>query len=122
MLAVQANGHQIGTVEGLAQNGHLSRLQECFHRQHALQCGFCTPGFLMTATAFLRSNPNPTEQSIREALSGNLCRCTGYKGIVQAVREASQEDPILSTTPRRVCSEHNNAAVCKGDGRFYRAQ
>src|ERR1044072_3135650 len=111
MLAVQANGHQIGTVEGLGQNGQLSKLQESFHRQHALQCGFCTPGFLMTATAFLRSNPNPSEQSIREALSGNLCGCTGYKGIVQAVREASQEDPAASPAPPP-CAVGTTAPAC----------
>ena len=76
MLAVQANGHQIATIEGLAQNGELCTLQQAFHCNHALQCGFCTPGFLMNATAFLRRNPDPTEQDGREALRGNLCRCT----------------------------------------------
>jgi len=91
MLAVQTNGHQIETIEGLCENGELCKLQKAFHRQHALQCGFCTPGVLMNATALLRSNPSPNEQEVREALRGNLCRCTGYKGIVQAVVEGAQE-------------------------------
>lgn len=93
MLAIQTDGHQIGTVEGLARNGTPCKLQEAFHRQHALQCGFCTPGFLMNATALLHANPAPTEQEVRNALKGNLCRCTGYKGIIQAV---------LETTPAEV--------------------
>ena len=89
MFAVQANGHEIQTVEGLAQGGELNPLQAAFRETHALQCGFCTPGFLMTLTAFLRDNPSPTEPEIREALSGNLCRCTGYQHIVEAVIRAA---------------------------------
>jgi aerobic-type carbon monoxide dehydrogenase small subunit (CoxS/CutS family) len=85
MLAVQANGHSVRTVEGLAANGELHPLQRSFHEAHALQCGFCTPGILMTLVAFLRDHPNADEAAIREALSGNLCRCTGYQGIVDAV-------------------------------------
>jgi carbon-monoxide dehydrogenase small subunit len=86
MLAVQANGHQIVTVEGLAApDGTLSPLQEAFRDAHALQCGFCTPGMLTTLTAFIRDTPTPTEDQIREALSANLCRCTGYQHIVEAV-------------------------------------
>ncbi|MBV9210978.1 MAG: molybdopterin-dependent oxidoreductase, partial [Acidobacteria bacterium] len=97
-LAVQANGREVTTVEGLAEDNKLSRLQTAFQNQNGLQCGFCTPGMLMSATAFLSSAVNPTEQEVREALSGNLCRCTGYKGIVQAVLEAArapqeQEEP-----------------------------
>jgi carbon-monoxide dehydrogenase small subunit len=89
MLAVQANGHDLQTVEGLAPAGELSPLQAAFREAHALQCGFCTPGFLMTLTAFLRENPRPTEPEIRNALSANLCRCTGYQHIVEAVTRAS---------------------------------
>ncbi len=86
MLAVQADGHEVRTVEGLASaDGSLSELQDAFWRHHALQCGFCTPGFLMAADAFLRESPRPTEEEVREALSGNLCRCTGYQPIIEAV-------------------------------------
>jgi len=84
MFAVQSNGHEIRTVEGLSTNG-LSPLQEAFREAHALQCGYCTPGILMTMTAFLEENPKPDEAEIREALSGTLCRCTGYQHIVDAV-------------------------------------
>ena len=86
---MQADGRQLTTVEGLAQNGKLQPLQEAFWSEHGLQCGFCTPGFLMTATALLRSNPTPTEAEIRKGLEGNLCRCTGYANIVKAVQVAS---------------------------------
>ena len=91
MLAVQADGHQIQTVEGLAsESGQLNPLQTAFRSAHGLQCGFCTPGFLMTLTAFLRDNPDPTEPEIRDALSANLCRCAGYHHIVEAARLASR--------------------------------
>jgi carbon-monoxide dehydrogenase small subunit len=90
IFAVQADGHSLQTVEGLATNGELSPLQAAFHEAHALQCGFCTPGFLMTLVPFLRENPDPTDQQIRETLSGNLCRCTGYKNIVDAVALAAK--------------------------------
>ena len=91
MLAVQADGHEIQTVEGLAaSDGTLSPLQASFRDAHALQCGFCTPGILMTMTAFLREHPQPTEAEIREALSANLCRCTGYQHIVNALSRASE--------------------------------
>jgi carbon-monoxide dehydrogenase small subunit len=90
VFAVQADGHELTTVEGLAPAaGPLHPLQEAFRDAHGLQCGFCTPGFLMTLVPFLRENPAPTEQEIREAISGNLCRCTGYQNIVEAVRLAS---------------------------------
>jgi carbon-monoxide dehydrogenase small subunit len=85
MFAVQAGGHDIQTVEGLGTAAALSPLQDAFREAHALQCGFCTPGILMTMTAFLAENPSPDEAEIREALSGNLCRCTGYQHIVDAV-------------------------------------
>jgi aerobic carbon-monoxide dehydrogenase small subunit len=86
MLAVQADGHDIQTVEGLSDGETLNPLQEAFREAHALQCGFCTPGVLMTLTAFLRDHPQPAESDIREALSANLCRCTGYQHIVEAVK------------------------------------
>jgi aerobic-type carbon monoxide dehydrogenase small subunit (CoxS/CutS family) len=89
-FAVQANGAEITTVEGLADSERLSPLQEEFRRHHALQCGYCTPGMLMSATALLADNPNPTEAEIRVALSGNLCRCTGYVNIVRAVKAAAE--------------------------------
>jgi aerobic-type carbon monoxide dehydrogenase small subunit (CoxS/CutS family) len=89
MLAVQADGHDLRTVEGLAtSSGELNPLQTAFRTAHGLQCGFCTPGFLMTLTAFLRDNPNPSEPEIRDALSANLCRCTGYHHIVEAAKLA----------------------------------
>ncbi len=91
MLAVQANGHQLQTIEALAApGGALNPLQDAFRTTHGLQCGFCTPGFLMTLTAFLRDVPNPTDDQIREALSANLCRCTGYQHIFEAARLASR--------------------------------
>jgi aerobic-type carbon monoxide dehydrogenase small subunit (CoxS/CutS family) len=89
MFAVQADGHEIQTVEGLAPAGELTPLQAAFRETHALQCGFCTPGFLMTLTAFLRDHPHPTEPEIRDALSANLCRCTGYQHIVDAVKSVA---------------------------------
>ena len=86
MLAVQANGRSVATVEGLAgPDDELTPLQQAFNEHHALQCGFCTAGFLMSAEALLRRNPQPTEREVREELAGNLCRCTGYEGIVAAV-------------------------------------
>lgn len=90
MLAVQADGHEVTTVEGLARDGVLSPLQQAFNDRHALQCGYCTPGVLMNMTEFLARHPDPTEQEIRRALIGNLCRCTGYVHIVQAVRAAAE--------------------------------
>ena len=89
MFAVQANGCEVTTVEGLAPEGQLSVLQQAFIDNHGLQCGFCTPGMLMTLTELLRENPAPTEQQVREALTGNLCRCTGYAGIVAAALDAA---------------------------------
>lgn len=89
-LAIQMDGANLQTVEGLAPEGGLHPLQEAFREAHGLQCGFCTPGFLMTLIPFLEENPNPTEGEIREAISGNLCRCTGYQNIVQAVKLAAE--------------------------------
>ena len=91
MLAVQAEGAEVTTIEGLATNGTLHPVQEAFHQEHGLQCGFCTPGILMTLTEFLRDNPNPSETEVREALSGNICRCTGYQGIVAAAMDAAEK-------------------------------
>ena len=91
MLAVQADGHEVTTVEGLASSREqLHPLQQAFWEAHGLQCGFCTPGFLMTLVPFLAENPDPSEREIREAISGNLCRCTGYQNIVAAVRLAAE--------------------------------
>ena len=89
MFAVQANGRQVTTVEGLEQDGKLHPLQEGFMTEHGLQCGYCTPGMLMTTKAFLEKSPSPTEDEIRWAISGNLCRCTGYVNIVKAVQHAA---------------------------------
>ena len=91
VLAVQADGGEVMTVEGLAQNCNLHPIQEGFHEEHGLQCGFCTPGMMMTTSAFLKQNPNPTEEEIRWAISGNLCRCTGYVNIVKAVQYAAEK-------------------------------
>ncbi len=91
VLAVQADGGEVMTVEGLAQNGNLHPIQEGFHEKHGLQCGFCTPGMMMTTSALLKQNPNPTEEEIRWAISGNLCRCTGYVNIVKAVQYAAEK-------------------------------
>jgi aerobic-type carbon monoxide dehydrogenase small subunit (CoxS/CutS family) len=89
MLAVQVDGRSVRTVEALALGDELHPLQRAFQEAHALQCGFCTPGFLMSLDAFLRRRPDPTEQEIREALAGNLCRCTGYVAMVEAVQAAA---------------------------------
>jgi len=90
-FAVQANGHEITTVEGLGTPDNLHPLQEAFREKHAVQCGFCTPGMLMTLVPFLERNPKPSREEIREAISGNLCRCTGYENIVEAVQLASEK-------------------------------
>jgi aerobic carbon-monoxide dehydrogenase small subunit len=89
LFAVQANGREITTVEGLEQNGTLHPIQEGFWQEHGLQCGFCTPGMMMAATAFLKDNPHPSEEEIRVAISGNLCRCTGYVNIVKSIQYAA---------------------------------
>jgi len=90
MFAVQATGHEVMTVEGLSRAGEMHPLQKAFWEQQGLQCGFCTPGFLMTAYELLQHNPNPSEEEVRSALSGNICRCTGYQHIVNAVQAAAQ--------------------------------
>jgi aerobic-type carbon monoxide dehydrogenase small subunit (CoxS/CutS family) len=90
MLAVQASGRELTTVEGLAVGSELHPIQKAMHEHHGLQCGYCTPGILMTMTAFLHDNPAPSEEEVRDALSGNLCRCTGYQKIVDAMLDAAQ--------------------------------
>jgi aerobic carbon-monoxide dehydrogenase small subunit len=90
MLAVQADGARVETVEGLAQDGDLNALQQAFSDHHALQCGYCTPGMLMSATALLRENSHPNEEQIRKAIQGNICRCTGYVNIVEAIKAAAE--------------------------------
>jgi aerobic carbon-monoxide dehydrogenase small subunit len=92
LLAVQADGSSIETVEGLAEDGQLDELQQAFSDQHALQCGYCTPGMLMSATALLRDNPSPSDEEIARAIQGNICRCTGYWNIVKAVKAASGQE------------------------------
>jgi aerobic carbon-monoxide dehydrogenase small subunit len=89
LLAVQADGAQIETVEGLAQEGELNALQQAFSDHHGLQCGYCTPGMLMSATALLRQNAHPSEEEIRKGIQGNICRCTGYVNIVEAIKAAA---------------------------------
>ena len=93
MLAVQADGASIETVEGLADEDDLSALQQSFANHHALQCGYCTPGMLMSAKALLEKNPNPTDEEIRKGIQGNICRCTGYVNIVAAIKSVSEGSP-----------------------------
>ncbi len=98
-LAAMCQGHEISTVESLERDGRLDPIQQGFHELHALQCGFCTPGMLMTTRALLNENPDPSDEEIRTAISGSLCRCTGYKNIVAAVRWASEQE---ATTKQEV--------------------
>jgi carbon-monoxide dehydrogenase small subunit len=91
VLAVQADGRDVTTIQGLAQDGQWHPLQKAFHECHALQCGYCTPGMIMAAADLLRDNPNPSEDEVREGIEGNLCRCTGYQHIVDAVQQAAGE-------------------------------
>jgi carbon-monoxide dehydrogenase small subunit len=90
MFAVQADGREVLTIEGLASNGHLDPMQEAFWNAHGLQCGFCTPGMIMTAKQIVERNPEPSDAEIRDGLAGNLCRCTGYQHIVNAVKAAAK--------------------------------
>jgi carbon-monoxide dehydrogenase small subunit len=92
MLAPQADGAEIETIEGVAQNGQLTPVQQAFHEEHGLQCGYCTPGLVMAATFLLRRNPEPTEEEIRRAIRGNICRCTGYVNIVKSIASAVSEE------------------------------
>jgi carbon-monoxide dehydrogenase small subunit len=93
MFAVQADGHEVTTIEGIAEGGDMHPMQQAFHEQHGLQCGYCTPGMVMTAIKLLEANPQPTEAEIRAGLEGNLCRCTGYQNIVAAVTAAAEGVP-----------------------------
>ena len=95
VFAVQADSAEVTTVEGLANGDELTPVQQAFRDEHGLQCGFCTPGFVVSATAFLAEHPDPTDDEIREGLSGNLCRCTGYQGIIQAVRRAAGREAAV---------------------------
>jgi carbon-monoxide dehydrogenase small subunit len=99
VLAVQADGREIKTVEGLAIGGALAPIQVGFHEEHGLQCGFCTPGMMMVTSALLERNPNPTDDDIRWAISGNICRCTGYMNIVKAVKHAAQMQAEAAKAP-----------------------
>jgi len=89
VLAVQAEGREITTIEGMASDGQMHPIQEAFHRNHGLQCGYCTPGMIMAAASYLRETPNPTEEQVRLSLEGNLCRCTGYHNIVKSILDAA---------------------------------
>jgi carbon-monoxide dehydrogenase small subunit len=109
LLAVQVEGRDIMTVEGLARGGTLSPVQVGFHEEHGLQCGFCTPGMMLVGTALLERNPDPTEEQIRWAISGNICRCTGYMNIVKAIQHAAKARQAAAETP-------SPAAVAAGGG------
>jgi aerobic carbon-monoxide dehydrogenase small subunit len=102
VLAVQVDGAEITTIEGIARDGKLHPVQQAFHEEHALQCGFCTPGMIMQAIDLLGDNPDPDEREVREGIEGNLCRCTGYHNIVRAVRSAAQKmKPGAASTPEQ---------------------
>ena len=105
LFAVQANGRSVRTVEGLEQNGQLHAVQAGFKEEHGLQCGYCTPGMMMTATALLEGNTSPTEEEIRFAISGNLCRCTGYVNIVKAIQHAAKEMSGAAAVPSQAANE-----------------
>ncbi len=119
LLAVQADGSDITTVEGMAQNGHLSPIQEGFWEKHGLQCGFCTPGMAVSVLDLLRQNPNPSEAEVRQWLEGNLCRCTGYQNVVRAVHYAAQKMKssvhMVADTPAKTFYERQVEFLLKGD-------
>jgi carbon-monoxide dehydrogenase small subunit len=89
LLAAQVDGREVTTIEGMADGATMHPLQDAFHRNHGLQCGFCTPGMIMAASSYLKENPTPTEEEVRESLEGNLCRCTGYQNIVKSILDAA---------------------------------
>jgi aerobic carbon-monoxide dehydrogenase small subunit len=89
LLVVQADGREVTTIEGIAADGQMHPIQDAFHRNHGLQCGYCTPGMIMAAASFLQENPTPTDEQVRESLEGNLCRCTGYQNIVKSILDAA---------------------------------
>ena len=100
VLAVQADGAEVNTIEGLSTNGQLHPVQQAFWNDHGLQCGYCTPGMIMAAADLLQRNPDPSEEEVRHGLEGNLCRCTGYHNIVRAVRAAAQAGPVAGQVPQ----------------------
>ena len=104
LLAPMAEGRRITTVEGLAQGGKLSPIQDGFHQEHGLQCGFCTPGMMLVGTALLETNPNPSDDEIRWAISGNICRCTGYMNIVKAIQHAAAAQAATVAAPEPVAA------------------
>ncbi|TMD94129.1 MAG: (2Fe-2S)-binding protein [Chloroflexi bacterium] len=104
LLAPMAEGRRITTVEGLAQGGKLSPIQDGFHQEHGLQCGFCTPGMMLVGTALLESNPAPSDEEIRWAISGNICRCTGYMNIVKAIQHAAAAQAATVAAPEPVAA------------------
>ncbi len=117
VLAVQADGCEVTTIEGLAQNGELHPMQQAFHDKHGLQCGFCTPGMIMAAVDLLNDNPNPTEHEIREGIEGNLCRCTGYQNIVSAIQQAASQALAESGTNGASNEDGGQSGVAHtGDG------
>ena len=101
VLAVQADGREVTTVEGLKQNGQLSAMQQAFHEEHGLQCGFCTPAMMLVGSALIEQNPTPTDDDVRWAISGNLCRCTGYMNIVKAIQAAAAASTADATGEER---------------------
>src|SRR5207302_4961467 len=116
VLAVQADGHEVTTIEGLSANGALHPMQQAFHENHALQCGYCTPGMIMAAASFLNENPSPSADEIRHGLEGNLCRCTGYHNIVKAVQAVAgacggREDEHTALTNRRTRAKASTTVV-----------
>jgi carbon-monoxide dehydrogenase small subunit len=114
VFAIQADGREVTTVEGLrGDDGGLTVVQQAFRDHHGLQCGFCTPGFVVSVTALLEQNPSPDDDEIRTALSGNLCRCTGYQGIIDAVRAASGRPPARET-PNQVVTAHPSSTSTEG--------
>jgi len=122
MLAAMADGHEVRTVEGLEQGGQLDPVQQGFMEEHGLQCGFCTPGMMMSARALLDANPNPSEEEIRTAISGQLCRCTGYKNIVASIQWAAATRRRPKAPPRRRASDGRHHRAPIGFGRLLRKE
>lgn len=116
VFAVQADGHEITTVQGLAEDGQWHPIQTAFHENHALQCGYCTPGMMIASVSLLEENPDPSEEEIREALEGNYCRCTGYENIVKAVQQAAGQTNRPAATAQSDSSEAEEAVAQSGRG------
>jgi aerobic carbon-monoxide dehydrogenase small subunit len=115
VLAVQADGAEVATIEGLARDGRLHPMQQAFNDNHALQCGFCTPGMIMQAIDLLGDNPDPTEEEVRHGIEGNLCRCTGYQNIVRAIQDAAQKmKPGVGAVPDTAAGIHSTTSVAGG--------